>query len=341
MSKALIKISCTTKKNMMPLISSAYKYAPFYLRSGHWETIFPAIVRRVRDVNYQRERLELADGDFLDLDWIKSDHQKLAILVHGLEGSTDRHYMKGMASYLSKNNYDILAMNCRSCSGEMNRHLRLYNHGETADLAAVIEHVNLHYSYQKLYLVGFSMGGSIILNYLGQRGKMVPATLKAAATFSVPTDLHGSVRILDTPKLSFYRKRFHRMLMDKIKQKALQFPEQIDINGIEKFDKWSDFDDRYSAPINGYQDANDFYTQGSANNFIAGIAIPTLLVNALNDPILTPSCFPKTLAKNNPYFYLEITARGGHVGFSWSGKKYAWSEWRTVDFFRGLGEIPC
>lgn len=326
----------------MPLIYSGYHHAPFYLRSGHWETIFPAIVRRVRGVNYQRERLELADGDFLDLDWIKNKNNKLAILVHGLEGNTERHYMKGMARYLSQNNYDILAINCRSCSGEMNRHLRLYNHGETGDLAEVIGYANKKYSYPSVFLVGFSMGGSIILNYLGQRGKSVPDCLKGAATFSVPTDLHGSVRILNDPALSFYRKRFHRMLTDKIKQKAQQFPDQIDISGIEHFAKWSDFDDRYSAPINGYKDANDFYTQGSANNFIPGITIPTLLVNALNDPILTPSCFPKTLAENNPNFYLEITERGGHVGFSWRGKKYAWSEWRVVDFFssRGVGFFP-
>lgn len=320
----------------MPLVSSTYRHAPFYLRSGHWETIFPAIVRRVRGVNYQRERLELVDGDFLDLDWINNNNGRLAILLHGLEGNTDRHYMKGMAQYLSKNGHDVLAINCRSCSGEMNRHLRLYNHGETGDLAEVIEYVKERFSYPEVFLVGFSMGGSIILNYLGQQGKSVPNIIKGAATFSVPTDLHGSVRILNDPKLSFYRKRFHQMLMDKIKQKALQFPNQIDIKGIEKFDKWSDFDDRYSAPINGYKDANDFYTQGSANNFIPGISVPTLLVNALNDPILTPSCFPKALAEDHPHFYLEISERGGHVGFSWSGRKYAWSEWRVVDFFKEI-----
>ena len=320
----------------MPLVPSGYHHAPFYLRTGHWETIFPAIVRRVRGVNYERERLALADGDFLDLDWLKNNNEKLVILVHGLEGNTDRHYMKGMAKYLSKNQHDVLAMNCRSCSEEMNRHLRLYNHGETGDLGEVIDHAVQKFSYQAIYLVGFSMGGSIILNYLGQRGLTVPSLIKAAATFSVPTDLHGSVRILDEPKLSFYRKRFHRMLTDKIKKKALQFPDQIDITGIESFEKWSDFDDRYSAPINGYKDANDFYTQGSANNFISGISIPTLLVNSLNDPILTPSCFPRTLAEDNPNFHLEITERGGHVGFSWPGRKFAWSEWRALDFFSGV-----
>ncbi len=320
----------------MPLVPSGYHHAPFYLRTGHWETIFPAIVRRVRGVNYERERLALADGDFLDLDWLKNNNEKLVILVHGLEGNTDRHYMKGMAKYLSKNQHDVLAMNCRSCSEEMNRHLRLYNHGETGDLGEVIDHAVQKFSYQAIYLVGFSMGGSIILNYLGQRGSTVPRLLKAAATFSVPTDLHGSVGILDEPKLSFYRKRFHRMLTDKIKKKALQFPDQIDITGIESFEKWSDFDDRYSAPINGYKDANDFYTQGSANNFISGISIPTLLVNSLNDPILTPFCFPRTLAEDNPNFHLEITERGGHVGFSWPGRKFAWSEWRALDFFSGV-----
>jgi len=279
-----------------------------------------------------RERLELKDGDFLDLDWIKKKNKNLAILVHGLEGNTDRHYMKGMASFLSNNQYDILAMNCRSCSGEMNRHLRLYNHGETEDLGAVVEHAENQNAYQNIFLVGFSMGGSIILNYLGQQGKSVNSKISGAITFSVPTDLHDSVRKLDDPALSFYRKRFHRMLSDKIKQKALQFPDQIDISKINSFEKWSEFDDRFSAPINGYKDANEFYTRGSANNNLAEISVPTLLVNSLNDPILTPSCFPKTLAKNHPFFHLEIAERGGHVGFSWPRKKYAWSEYRTLEF---------
>ena len=317
----------------MPLVSTTYQHTPFYLRTGHWETIFPAIFRRTRRVNYQRERLELSDGDFLDLDWIKKKNKRLAILVHGLEGNTDRHYMKGMANFLSGNQYDILGMNCRSCSEEMNRHFRLYNHGEIEDLEEVIKHVDKDESYIEIFLVGFSMGGSIILNYLGRRGKEIPKTIKGAATFSAPTDLHDSVKKLDDPSISFYRKRFHRMLSDKIKRKALQFPDRIDISDLNNFEKWSEFDDRYSAPINGYRDAKDFYTQGSANNNIAGIQIPTLLVNALNDPILTPSCFPKVLAEAHPNFHLEITQKGGHVGFSWFGKSYAWSEWRTVEFF--------
>ena len=323
----------------MPLVSTTYQHTPFYLPSGHWETVFPAIFRRTGKINYQRERLELADGDFLDLDWIKKKNHRLAILVHGLEGNTDRHYMKGMANYLSKHQYDILAMNCRSCSEEMNRLFRLYNHGEIEDLEAVINHVDKDREYAEIFLVGFSMGGSIILNYLGRRGNEIPVAIKGAATFSAPTDLHGSVKKLDDPAISFYRKRFHRMLSEKIKKKAIQFPDRIDISDLNNFDKWSEFDDRYSAPINGYRDAKDFYTQGSANNNIAGILIPTLLVNALNDPILTPSCFPKALAEANPNFYLEITERGGHVGFSWSGKKYAWSEWRTVAFFSEITQF--
>lgn len=319
----------------MPLLSSTYHHTPFYLRTGHWETIFPAIVRRVKGVNYQRERLELADGDFLDLDWMKKDNTDLAILVHGLEGNSDRHYMKGMARYFADRNWDILAMNCRSCSGEMNRHLRLYNHGETGDLEELVNHITEQYNYKRISLIGFSMGGSIILKYLGVMGKKVPSIVRSAATFSVPTDLHSSVAKLDTPALSFYRKRFHRMLSDKITKKALQFPDKIDVKELNNFQQWSEFDDRYSAPINGYKNAKDFYTKGSANHFISNIAIPALLVNALNDPILTPSCFPRDLAKNNASFYLEIAERGGHVGFSWPGKKYAWSEYRAYQFIEG------
>jgi len=317
----------------MPFIkNSSYTKAPFFLRTGHWETIYPAIVRKVRGIKYQRERLELADGDFVDLDWIKQGSQKLILLMHGLEGNTERHYMKGMAKKFSQQKWDVLAMNCRSCSGEMNRKMRLYNHGEIGDIGEVIEHALIQKNYEEITLVGFSMGGSIILKYLGVNGGQHPKSIKTAVAFSSPVDLHGSVAKLDEPECAFYKKRFMGMLYDKIKYKAEKYPDVMDFNNMKKVKNWKDFDHYFSAPLNGYKNADDFYTQASAINFMPDIQIPVLLVNAQNDPILTPSCFPIDFAKAHQFLHLEIPEKGGHVGFSSWGKTFAWSEERTWEF---------
>ncbi|MEM9824337.1 MAG: alpha/beta fold hydrolase, partial [Bacteroidota bacterium] len=290
----------------MPIVkNTSYQKAPFFLRSGHWETIYPAIFRWVGGIRYQRERLTLSDGDFVDLDWIGPDRNQLALLVHGLEGNSERHYMKGMAKLFDSKNWGVLALNCRSCSGEMNRKLRLYNHGEIGDLGEVIQHALSRKKYESIVLVGFSMGGSIILKYLGVNAKTLPAAIKKAVVFSSPCDLKTSVAILDDPAIAFYRNRFFKMLAPKMRIKAKQFPEVLDIDNLNRITKWEDFDNYFSAPVNGYKDAQDFYYQASAIHFMEPINIPTLLVNALNDPILTPECFPYQMLEQHPFIYLE------------------------------------
>ena len=317
----------------MPLIkNSNYTKPPFYQYNAHLQTVLPAILRKVKGVRYERERLTLSDGDFVDLDWMDSNSRQLVLLAHGLEGNTDRHYMKGMAKFFANKGWDILAWNCRSCSGEMNRKLRLYNHGEIEDIEEVIQHALKTKHYEKIVLIGFSMGGNIILKYLGVHGKNLPDSLYKAIAFSAPVDLKTSVDLLNEPKSSFYRNRFLKKLKIKMKIKAEQFPEVLDFDNFNKITKWQDFDNFFTAPINGYKDAEDFYYQGSARNFMQGIRIPTLLVNALNDPILTPECFPAQLCEKHPHVFLEAPVLGGHVGFSVPKQKFAWSEHRALEF---------
>ena len=324
----------------MPLLTtSTYKAPPFYLFNGHLETIIPSIFRKIEGIAYQRERLELADGDFLDLDWLTQNSNKLIIVTHGLEGNSDRHYVKGCVKLFYENGWDALAWNCRSCSGEMNRNLRMYHHGEIEDIQTVMEHAISKQAYKEIYLIGFSMGGNITLKYLGVHGENIPKQLKGAVTFSAPCDLTSSAALLDAPQSLFYKRKFYRKLVKKMRIKAEQYPGVIDINQLAAIKSWRDFDELFSAPLNGFKDAQAFYDQASSINYIEGIQIPTLLVNAQNDPILTKECSPVSIARSHPFFYLETPAKGGHVGFAIRGQEYTWMELRALTFFKDLKKI--
>lgn len=317
----------------MPLIrKSSYPGAPFYQFNGHLQTIVPAF-RPLKDIPpYERERLELPDGDFLDLDWIDRQSKKLVVLSHGLEGNSDRRYIRAMAKTFAGKGWDILAWNCRSCSGEMNRNLRLYNHGEIEDIGSVIAHALRTKNYEEVVLIGFSMGGSISLKYTGVNADVLPDVIKKVIAFSTPVDLGSSVGLLDQRQNAFYRYRFMRSLKAKLTEKDKQYPGVIDLSNFERVQQWTDFDEFFSAPINGYDSAQDFYYKASAIHFMNAINIPTLLVNAKNDPILSPECYPTSFCENHPFIYLEQPKEGGHVGFSLGRNTDSWAEIRALEF---------
>ena len=317
----------------MPLIKkSSYRARPFYLFTPHMETIVPSAFRKVSLLPYERERITTQDNDFLDLDWIRNGNSQLVIISHGLEGSSDRAYMKGMAGIFARNQWDVLAWNCRSCSGEMNRGKRMYHHGVSDDLQQVVAHALAAGIYDKVFLVGFSMGGSITLKYLGENSKNLPKEVFRAAVFSVPCDLGGSARELSKKGNSFYRRRFLKKLGRKIEAKALQMPGLLNVEGYENIQHFADFDNRFTAPLHGFKDADDFYFHASANNYLPSIKVPTLLVNAKNDPMLPESCYPVEIAEGHPFVYLEMPEKGGHVGFSVVGSKTTWAEKRAFEF---------
>jgi len=202
----------------MPLITkSTYPGSPWYQYNGHLQTIIPTTFRRVKDIYYERERLELPDGDFLDLDWIDSGSRDLVILSHGLEGSSDRTYVKGMARFFHKQHWDVLAWNCRSCSGELNRNFKLYYHGDTEDISQVIDHVLAQKNYKRIVLIGFSMGGNITLKYVGTRGKALPEPISHAIAFSTPCDLKACTEVVESNKNRFYHNYFLNNLKAKIR----------------------------------------------------------------------------------------------------------------------------
>jgi len=284
-------------------------------------------------VPYRRERISTPDGDFLDLNWAKKGSQRVAVLAHGLEGDSKRHYMLGMVNALSKRGWDAVAWNARGCSGEPNQVLRFTHSGATEDLQTVISHVTSAGDYSTIVLIGFSLGGNLTLKYLGERGRDLEPRIKAAAAFSVPCDLQSSSIQLAKPWNWIYMQRFLATLHDKIRAMMKKMPGKIDDRGYEQLRNFKDFDDRYTAPIHGFKDAEDYWRKCSCKPFLRDIQVPTLLVNARNDPFLADACYPIEEAKENPFLHVEIPSTGGHVGFSGfnSGGEY-WSETRAVPF---------
>lgn len=322
----------------MPVVASAYVGPPRFQYNAHLQTIIPSLTRRIPGVTYQRERLTLSDDDFVDLDWLrKPTNNRLVVLTHGLEGDSHRHYILGTARLFHEHHFDVLAWNCRSCSGEMNRAFRLYNHGEIGDINEVVTHALVQKTYDEIVLIGYSMGGNISLKYASVQGTKLPAAIRCVVAISAPVDLKASASLLDLPGNRFYRNRFMKKLLVKITQKATLFPGRLDMARLGQVRIWKDFDDWFSAPVNSYRDADDFYEQASAINFMPGLTIPTLLLNAANDPLLSPECSPVWLAEQLPNFFLETPRLGGHVGFMMPRSLFSYAERRALDF--ALGEL--
>ena len=313
----------------MPLVPTTYR-APLGLRGGHFSTIYPTLFRRVPNLESNRERLELPDGDFMDLDWSRSGNKRLAIIGHGLEGDSRAKYIQGMARALQKRGWDTLAWNCRGCSGEPNRLLRSYHSGVSEDLSLIIDHALVH-NYREISLVGFSLGGNIILKYLGELGANAPSEIKSAVAFSAPCDLTSSSLQLGEWQNRIYMSRFMTGLKEKIEIKNEQFPNQLDLSGLKKMKTFAEFDDRFTAPLNGFTDARDYWTKASSKPHLSNIRIPALLISALNDPFLPPACFPEEIARASQHFHLEMPKHGGHVGFATRSEEY-WSETRCGEF---------
>jgi len=312
----------------MPLLATDYT-PPFLFKNRHFNTIYSSLFRRIEPVSFKRKRIETSDDDFLDIDFIENGSKKIVILCHGLEGSSDSKYIQATAKLLSKNGYSIAAMNYRFCSGEINRQLITYHSGKTDDLHAVINYVLPH--YDSVYLVGFSLGGNLILKYNGDGLFNLSSKVKASVAISVPVDLKGSSIALQRRENTFYNWRFLRTLSKKMHLKHKQFPDDLEIKSLKLIKNLTDFDEYFTSKINGFKDAQDYYFKASSKQFIPNISKPTLLINAMDDPFLSESCFPVSEAKKNSNFNLMTPHYGGHVGFISKGDFY-WSEHQILNF---------
>jgi len=317
----------------MPLVTSSSYKPSLLFRSSNINTTFASKFRKVFGVSYNRERIDTPDGDFLDIDWMLNRSERIAILCHGFEGNSRRVYMKGMVRALTGAGYDAVAMNYRGCSGEPNRLLRSYHAGATDDLHTVVSHVNIDKGYKEIYLIGFSMGGNLVLKYLGEDLFPVPSSVRGAAAISTPCDLASSVAVLDSFSRSIYTRRFLRFLHRKIKDKMKIYPGEIDDVGYSSIKTLRAFDDRY-AYINGFRDADDYYESASSKQFISRIQKKTILINARDDPFLHADCFPIDEAKKSKFLYLEMPRHGGHMGFvTRNPDGVYWHENRILEFF--------
>ncbi len=301
---------------------------PPILFNRHLETIYPALFRKVKLQPYERERISTPDQDFLDLDWLRQGSPKLVIISHGLEGNTQRAYVKGMARACYAQGYDVLAWNYRGCSEEMNRQLRFYHSGATDDLEIVVQHA-VQKNYSSISLIGFSLGGNLTLKYLGEE-RSRPSRIHKAVVFSVPLDLHTSSLTLAQPSNWIYTQRFLSSLKEKVQRKA-SVMSGLDTRSLEKMKTLRQFDDHFTAPLHGFKNALDYYYQCSSLRVVNSIQVPTCIINALNDPFLSKECYPNLTG--HPKVSVRYPQQGGHVGFTEFGTNgLYWSERQALAF---------
>ena len=319
----------------MPQLNSDYT-PPLLFKNGHFATIYSGIIRSVNGVVQKRERITLSDGDFLDLDWSDSvtPTQKLVILLHGLEGDAQRPYITGSAKILNQNGYDTCAVNYRGCSGEPNVKYRSYHSGATEDLIEVLNHILNTKNYSEIYLKGFSLGGNLLLKYLGE-GNDVPKEIKGAVAVSVPCNLHDSCKQLLSIKNIMYAIKFKGNLLGKLRQKQHMFPDKISDNDIKSIKTLKDFDDIYTSQAHGFEDALDYYKKSSSLQFLPHIQVPSLIINAKDDSFLGPECYPIKETDRNNKVFLEMPSYGGHVGF-WGKNNITYTEKRALAFFDSI-----
>ncbi|MDP3312613.1 YheT family hydrolase [Lutibacter sp.] len=320
----------------MPQLHSTYKPSLLF-RSAHINTVHKTLFYNTTII-YQRKRIFTPDNDFLDLDFSFVNSETLVIVLHGLEGSSQSKYLLSTVRFLNDQKIDCLAVNFRGCSGEDNRHLYSYHSGKSDDLNVILDYILNHYTYKNIIFVGFSMGGNILLKFLGE-GNQLNSSIKGGISISVPTDLAGSSHELSKIHNILYFKRFMVRLKIKLVKKITDFPQNnLNVNYIKKAKTFLEFDDAVTAPLNGFLNAEDYYTKSSSKQYIRAIRKPTLLINAQDDTFLSKSCFPFAEASNHPFFYFEAPKYGGHVGFnsSFIKTKNVWLENRILAFINQI-----
>jgi hypothetical protein len=288
----------------------------------------------------RRERLELADGDFVDLDWLDGPPAAPVVLVlHGLEGSVQSHYAIGLLQQAARRGWRGVVLNFRSCSGELNRLPRFYHSGETGDLDEVVSRLLERDPETRLGAVGVSLGGNVLLKWLGERESDTPKQLLGAVAISVPFDLVTSARVLDRGfERAVYTRNFLRTMRRKVRDKAVRYPGVFDVAGARRARTFAEYDDTITAPLNGFADALDYWTRASSGPYVPRIRRPTLLISALDDPLVPGSTLPDPATLPDGVS-AEFVPRGGHVGFiegPWPWRMRCWAEERALEFLAGV-----
>lgn len=301
---------------------SDYPFRPaWWLNNPHLQTMYPPLLRNTKPSKLIRERLPTPDGDFIDIDWCGHDKRHLVILLHGLSGSSQSGYIKGLQSALLACGFASVALNFRGCSGEPNRLARCYHSGETEDLEFLYQTLRQRLPAAQLAAVGFSLGGNVLLKWLGEQGDR--SRLFAAVAVSVPLQLDICATKLDAGFSRLYRDRLLYELKHYMRSKqrhlerlglsaeADKIRELGDLSGINSF--WQ-YDDRVVAPLHGFKNVEDYYRRSSSRQFLKNIAVPTLVIQARDDPFMTTAVLPAA-EELSAQVRLEVIGGGGHVGF--------------------------
>ena len=322
---------------------STFKPA-WWLGNSHLQTLYPALFRHSASLLHrQRERLQLIDGDFLDLDLYGDSQQPLVLLLHGLAGNSHSGYILGLQAYLYRQNLASVVMNYRGCSGEANRLARAYHAGDSEDLHQVYQHLLKQFPGRKIAVVGFSLGGNILLKWLGE-GREIQG-LSAAIAISVPLQLDVCASRLDSGFSKLYReyllndlKRFmHDKYSGLIRQGLVMEAEKIaDLGDLRKIHSFWEYDDKVVAKLHGFKGVEDYYRQASARQYLAAIEHPTLVLQAVDDPFMTSAILPRA-DELSSCIEFECSENGGHVGFisgAIPGFAEYWLEQRITRFLK-------
>ncbi|HQU15316.1 MAG: hydrolase [Chromatiales bacterium 21-64-14] len=312
----------------------------WWLPGPHSQTLWPNRLRPRPRVALRWERLELADGDFLDLAWTAAGAGPTVLVLHGLEGCAYSTYALGLLRAIERRGWRAVVMHFRGCSGTPNRLPRSYHSGETGDLQTVVEHLRAREPDVPLAAVGYSLGGNVLLKWLGEQG--VDAPLRCAVAVSVPFELAKSAQRLERGFSRVYQWSLVRRLRRSVREKFRTVPSPLDLRGLSNCRTFRAFDDRITAPLHGYTDADDYYRRCSSRPYLARIRIPTLVLQARDDPFLTPDAIPGP-TECAASVQLEIQEAGGHVGFVYGPVPWRaryWLEERIPAFLASRLKTP-
>ncbi len=306
--------------------------AAWWCQGTHAQTLWSPLFRHRPRIHPWRERLELPDGDFIDLDWSTDGGPSTVIILHGLEGSARSHYSRGMFDALRRIGMRAVIMHFRGCSGEPNRLARGYHSGDTMDLAFLVDTLRRREPDTPLAAVGYSLGGNVLLKWLGETGST--AGLFAAAAISVPFVLADSARRLDHGFSRLYRHHLLTSLRHSLQRKFRNTAPPFDVAAAAAARTFREFDDAVTAPLHGFAGADDYYLRSSSRPYLRHITVPTLVIHAADDPFLSGDAIP-AMDELSPRVTLEIQEQGGHVGFvagNWPWRPRFWLEERIPLF---------
>jgi uncharacterized protein len=315
-------------------------YSPaWWIPGGHLQTLWGKLFRRQRNAPTLSERWNTPDGDFLEIHRLASDSNRpRVLLLHGLEGSVRSHYAQGLLNEAARRGWGADLLIFRSCGTELNRTRRFYHSGETSDLAFVLDRISREFPASPLAIAGVSLGGNVLLKFLGERGTALPEQVYAAAAISVPFDLARSAQRINQGFSRFYQRFFLGSLRRKAMEKARRFPDLAPDDKIAGLRTLEEFDNLITGPLHGFLDAQDYYARSSSLQYLKDIRVKTLLFSAVDDPMLPPAVLEEVreIARRNHSLEVDFVEKGGHAGFvagSLPWRPFYYAEHRIAEFF--------